>query len=145
MRLGAAAMLTSLVFALVAAGPVAGNAPVVLGVRGLFPQGGVGWGTPHPPYIFNGGDPNGTAWKLRWLGWGTALARARGLTWIFKPTGGYFSRPGSIELRASRIARCRANDPLSYTRLLARESLRPGGPFGHWFAWNGLSTLCRRA
>lgn len=144
MRFGACAICASLAFAFAAVGSAADHGPVALGVTGLFPRGSVGWGTAHPRYIFNGGDPNGTAWKLRWTGWGTPVARAEGLTWIFKPTGGYFRKPGNIELRASRIGRCTAKGPRSYTRLLARESLRPGGPFSHWFAWNGLATLCRR-
>jgi hypothetical protein len=143
-RAAAATSCAALVFSVATAVVAADLSPVVLGVKGLFPRGSAGWGTAHPRYIFNGGDPNGTAWKLRWTGWGGPVARAQGLTWIFKPTGGYFRKPGNIELQASRTGRCTANGPRSYTRLLARESLRPGGPLGPWFAWNGLATLCRR-
>jgi hypothetical protein len=114
---------------------------VVLGKRGLLPH-GRGWGSAHPARIDNGGDPNGTAWQLRWTGWGSPVARARGLTWIFRPNGGYFSKPGAIELRASRIGRCTPGGPPAYTRLEAREALRPGGRLSRWFAWGGWKTTC---
>lgn len=121
------------------------GADVVLGTKNLFSPDGRGWGTAHPRLIYNGGDPNGRAWNLRWVGWGSAVALGRGLTWIFRPSGGYFTKPGLIELRAYRVSRCSPNGPRAYTRLHARESLRPGGPFGRWFAWAHLRTICRRS
>ncbi len=49
---------------------------------------------------FNGGDPSGRAWKSRWSGWGSGVALARGLTWINAPRGGYYKKPGAVELPA---------------------------------------------
>jgi hypothetical protein len=131
----------AVLFVGVASGALAGRETVLLGVKGLFPH-GAGWGTAHPRRIFNGGDPSGTAWKLTWSGWGAHVATAHGLTWIFKPSGGYFAKPGSIELRASRIGRCTSSGGRAYTRLIARTSVRPDGPLGPWFRWNQLTTLC---
>jgi hypothetical protein len=75
--------------------------------------------------IFNGGDPSGRAWNLRWRGWGTPVATAQGLTWISRPAGGYYAKPAAIELRASRIGQCVPDGPRAYTQLQAREALRP--------------------
>jgi hypothetical protein len=121
------------------------RADVVLGAKNLFSPDGRGWGTAHPRLIDNGGDPNGRAWNLRWVGWGSAFALGRGMTWIFRPSGGYFTKPGLIELRAYRVGHCSSNTARAYTRLRARESLRPRGPFGRWFTWAGLRTICRRS
>jgi hypothetical protein len=120
----------------------AASDPVVLGAATLFTD-GVGWGTEHPVLIFNGGDPNGRAWKLKWSKWGGDVAYAEGLTWIFRPTGGYFTKPGAIELQAYGVGRCSKAGGRAYLHLRARESVRPGGPFGRWFAWAGLRTICR--
>ena len=124
-----------------AAGPATGGTQVVLGKKDLLMY-GIGWGTAHPRTIFNGGDPNGRAWGLHWTRWGASRSLARGRTWIFKPAGGYYSKPGAIELRASRIGRCTAGGPRAYTRLQAREAVRPGGPLGRWFVWGGWKSLC---
>jgi hypothetical protein len=132
--------LTALALALSAWAPSSGST-VVLGRKGQLPH-GIGWGTAHPRTIFNGGDPNGRAWALRWTDWGAPATHARGRTWLFKPDGGYYSKPGAIELRASRIARCTPHGPRAYTRLQAREAVRPGGPLGHWFTWGGWKSLC---
>jgi len=117
------------------------SASVVLGREHLL-QGGQGWGTAHPSLIFNGGDPSGRAWDLRWSGWGSPVAEAHGLTWIFRPDGGYFGKPGAIELRASVIGRCTPSGPRAYTRLEARVAARPGGPLGKWFVWGGWKSTC---
>lgn len=116
--------------------------PVALGATTLF-KNGVGWGTAHPALIFNGGDPNGRAWKLKWRDWGRDVTYATGLTWIFRPGGGYFGKPGGIELQAYGIGRCSQAGGRAYLHLRARESVRPGGPFGRWFLWAGLRTICR--
>jgi hypothetical protein len=115
--------------------------PIVLGKKHLLRY-GTGWGTAHPHVIFNGGVPNGKAWDLRWRGWGTASARARGLTWLYKPKGGYYGTPGAIELRAYRIGRCTSRGPLAYTRLQVREAIKPGGPLGRWQPWGDWHDIC---
>jgi len=114
---------------------------VVLGKKGLLPY-GRGWGQAHPRLIFNGGVPNGKAWNLRWTGWGSPVAHAHGLTWIYRPGGGYFGKPAEIELRAFRIGRCSPAGPWAYTRLGAREAVRPGGPLSRWFPWGGWTSIC---
>ena len=132
-------MIAALVLASSALG--SSSSVVVLGKRHV-PANGQGWGTAHPRLIYNGGDPNGRAWQLQWTGWGSPVARAHGLTWIFRPHGGYFAKPGAIELRASVIGRCTSNGPRAYTRLEAREAVRPGGPLSRWFVWGGWKSTC---
>ena len=114
---------------------------VVLGKKNLL-NNGAGWGTAEPTTVYNGGDPSGHAFHLRWTAWGSASAYAQGLNWIFKPQGGYYQKPGEIELRAYRIGQCVAGGPHAYTRLQARVAARPGGPLGKWFAWGGWRTIC---
>ncbi len=114
---------------------------MVLGKKHLL-RGGIGWGTAHPRLIFNGGDPSGRAWRLTWHGWGAPVAHARGVTSIFRPKGGYYRKPGAIELRASRIGRCTPHGPRAYTFLQARVAVRPGGRLTHWFAWGGSKSIC---
>jgi hypothetical protein len=127
---------------LVVAGSALGSSSqIVLGKANLLPN-GRGWGTAHPRLIDNGGDPNGKAWDLQWTGWGSPVAQAHGLTWIFRPNGGYFGEPGAIQLRASKIGRCTSNGPRAYTQLEAREALRPGGRLSKWFVWGGWKSTC---
>ena len=121
----------------------AGTREVVLGKRNLTGNDGVGWGTAHPSVIDNGGVPSGKAWNLRWSNWGAASATAHGLTWLYRPKGGYYRRPGAMELRAYRLGRCEVGGDPAYTRLAARVATRPGGPLGQWFAWGGWRTICR--
>jgi hypothetical protein len=134
------ALLVSAGLAMVGAAAGA-KTSVVLGKKHLLAY-GIGWGTAHPRLIFNGGDPSGKAWHLRWRNWGAPSASARGLTWIFRPKGGYYRKPGAIELRASRIGRCTPHGPRAYTRLRARVAVRPGGHLTHWFAWGGWKSTC---
>jgi len=114
-----------------------GRGVVVLGVAGSLPY-GIGWGTPHPRTIFNGGVPSGRAWDLTWTGWGSKVAMARGLTYLYAENSGGYAGEGAIELRASQIGSCGLGGPMSYTRLEARVARRPGGPLGRWYAWSGL-------
>jgi len=53
-----------------------------------------------------------------------------------------FAKPGAVELRASVIGRCSASGPRAYTRLQAREALRPGGLMSRWFVWGGRKSIC---
>jgi hypothetical protein len=70
---------------------------------------GRGWGTPHPPLLDNDGDPSGRAWRIRWTGWGTDVARGSGFTYVLGSTAGSGYRTGRLQLRASHIGRCNAN------------------------------------
>jgi hypothetical protein len=117
------------------------QAGVVLGKKNVLPN-SVGFGTAHPRLIFDGRGRNGRAWHLSWRQWGAAIAQARGLAWIVSPRGGYYGKPGSIELRASRIGRCSRSRPLAYTFLQARTAVRPGGRLGHWLAWGRWKSTC---
>ena len=119
----------------------AASTGVVLGKKHLL-RDGIGWGTAHPRLIFNGGDPSGQARRLVWHDWGAPVATARGLTSIYRPKGGYYRKPGAIELRASHLGRCTPHGPRAYTFLQARVAVRPGGRLGHWFAWGGWKSIC---
>ena len=113
----------------------------VLGSRHFAPH-GVGWGTARPPTLFNGGDPSGKVWKIRWSSWGGKVVTGRGLNWVLRPTGGYYAKPVPIDLRAYRLGRCSPGQPLAYLHLDVREPSRPGGTVGRWFAWGGAHLLC---
>ena len=103
---------------------------------------GKGWGKAHPHHIFNGGDPSGEVAKLEWRGWGGATATGDGVTWLLRPEGGYYARPGRIELRAERLGSC-PDGTWGYTRLEFRAAHRPGGPLGrHWRRWGGDGDIC---
>jgi hypothetical protein len=119
----------------------AGHRQVVLGSPEVV-QNAVGWGTAHPRRIDNGGVPSGKAFNLRWTSWGTSVAHARGLTWIYTPHGGYYGKPGVIEMRAYRIGQCMAGGPPAYTRLQIRVVRKPGGRLSGWFAWGGWHSIC---
>ena len=105
---------------------------VVLGDVGLMGPDGRGWGHQHPSEIYNGGDASGMIFAIRWSSWGGAVAVGRGANPTFKPGGGYYRRPVTVELRAFDVRRCTPNGPLAYSRLSARSQLRPGGALGPW-------------
>jgi hypothetical protein len=115
------------------------SANVVLGAKAFAPD-GTGWGTSEPAEIFNGGDPSGLITEVHWSSWGDAQANGSGKNPIFKPQGGYYRRPVSIELRASGLGRCAGR--AAYTRLSVREPRRPGGPLGPWRSWSGATSIC---
>ena len=101
-----------------------------------------GWGKAHPRHVFNGGDPSGEVAKLEWRHWGGATATGRGVTWLLRPDGGYYARPGRIVLRAEGLGTC-ADGAAAYTRLEFRVAHRPGGPVGkHWRPWAGDGDIC---
>jgi hypothetical protein len=101
-----------------------------------------GWGKAHPRHVFNGGDPSGEVAKLVWSHWGDATATGRGVTWLLRPEGGYYARPGRIVLRAEGLGVCADGTP-AYTRLEFRVAHRPGGPVGrHWHLWAGDGDIC---
>jgi hypothetical protein len=137
------ALAGALLFGLLARAEAAGPR-VVLGAHGLVRY-GAGWGSPHPSKISNGGDASGLAYQLHWRTWGGTSAIADGLNPIFKPGGGYYQKPGRIQLRATDKGRCSRGGPLAYRQLYARVSSRPGGPLGKWFRWGGQQNICKRS
>ncbi len=121
----------------------AAAATPVLGEAGFYGEYGEGWGTAKPKLIFNGGAPSGRASKITWRSWGSATATGRGSTPIYKSSGGYYTKLGRIQLRASRLSSCPGTDGLAaYTRLTARVQQKPGGRYGRWFQWGGNADLC---
>jgi len=105
--------------------------------------GGRGWGTSRPKSIDNGGDPSGIVNKIRWSTWGGKAAIGYGLTWVNKPTGGYYATQARIELKALNIGLCYPKGPRAYRKLAYRAAARPGGPLGAWYLWGGQKTLCK--
>ena len=114
---------------------------VVLGSASWAPH-GKGFGTAHPQEIFNGGDANGSVSDIQWSSWGGRTAFGVGEQPIFKPGGGYYSRPVQARLHAVALGRCYPGGPLAYRRLYVRDPVRPGGPLGKWYLWSGSSSLC---
>ena len=76
----------------------------VLGSPGHLAPAGKGWGKAHPRHVFNGGDPSGEVAKLEWRHWGGPPPRARGVTWLLRPEGGYYAaaRPDRAPRRGAR-------------------------------------------
>ncbi len=114
----------------------------VLGSTAFIPRIGVGWGTYRPREIFNGGDPSGMVYGITWTGWGKPESIGHGKTYIFKPTGGYYSRSVTAELAAFDLGRCTTGGPLAYRLLEVRVPSAPGAKFGKWFVWSDVKTLC---
>ncbi len=115
---------------------------IVLGSTSYYAPQSRGWGTVKPRMIFNGGDPSGLVSGIRWQHWGQTSAIGWGVTAIFKPAGGYYSKLVRAELRATDIGRCTAAGPLAYRRLSIRVPARPGGPLRPWSPW-GNGTVCK--
>jgi len=101
-----------------------------------------GWGKAHPRHVFNGGDPSGEVAKLAWRHWGEPTATGRGVTWLLRPGGGYYARPGAIVLRAEGLGTC-ADGTSAYTRLQFRVAHHPGGQVARgWHPWGGDGDIC---
>lgn len=101
-----------------------------------------GYGKVAPRYLNNGGDPSGEVARLAWKHWGGATAKGRGVTWLLRPEGGFFARPGRIVLRASGLGTC-PDGTRAYTHLEYRIAPRPGAPVGHrWGLWEGDGDIC---
>ena len=73
---------------------------VVLGSASHYAPYGEGWGEAKPRAIFNGGVPSGRAYRLTWRTWGKGRSYARGLTYLYRPEGGYYAKA-----RTDRAAR----------------------------------------
>ena len=150
MRLGAGVLVAVIAAAGMAAfataGPVherAAQKPV-LGLKGLMGQYGKGWGKVKPKVIFNGGVPNGRVHSIKWKRWGTERVIGRGLGSQYRPGGGYYPDPVTVKLRPRKIGQCPGQNRPAYTALRAKMQKKPGGSFGRWFNWSGLSSICER-
>ena len=114
----------------------------VLGSPGHLAPAAKGWGKAQPRWVFNGGDPSGEVAQLEWRHWGSPTASGRGVTWLLRPEGGYYARPGRIVLHAEGLGVC-PDGTAAYTRLEFRIAHRPGGPVGkHWHLWAGDGDIC---
>ena len=114
----------------------------VLGSPSHLAPAAKGYGRAAPRHIFNGGDPSGEVAKLEWRHWGAATAMGRGVTWLLRPEGGYYARPGKIVLRAEALGTC-PDGTAAYTRMEFRVAHHPGGPArGHWRLWSGDGDIC---
>jgi hypothetical protein len=131
----------SLFAACFASGGTASTGQIVLGSKTSFLPSRVGWGTPKPRLINNGGDPSGIVSDIRWRNWGQSTATANGVTWL-DPTLTRGWVRGRAQLRASRIGRCSSRGPRAYTRLEGRVAPEKGGRFSSWMLWNGRPNLC---
>jgi hypothetical protein len=137
--LGAAVATVSLV----AVGTAAAQQRVVLGSASYPDPNSRGFGSAHPRAIYNGGDASGSVFDIRWSSWGGRTALGVGKNPIFKPNGGYYPQPVTIQLHAVALGHCSPGAPPAYERLYVREPGRPGGPLGKWFSWSGRNSLCR--
>jgi len=137
----AALAVAASVVAVVPAQSAQRGVPVLGSARHYAPY-AKGFGTAHPRKIDNGGVPNGIVFRIRWRHWGANRAIGRGMTYLYKPRGGYYRRAGRIVLRAQRLGSCGNGRP-AYTLLKARTARRPRVPVsGPWRTWG--SHLCRR-
>lgn len=122
-------------FVVSAASTAQADAEPVLGSPTLYAPHGAGWGTARPHHLDNGGDPAGMVVSLTWKHWGSATATGRGLTYLFRPGGGYYAKSGRIILRAESLGTC-PDGTYGYTRLEYRVAHRPGAtPTKRWHPW----------
>jgi DNA-binding beta-propeller fold protein YncE len=113
----------------------------VLGSTSFHAGIGHGWGTVKPTRIFNGGDPGGIVYGIRWQHWGQTTAIGWGFSFPPRPAGNYYG-PARTELRATDISRCSEGGPLAYRRLYFRAPSRPGGPLRPWSNWSVTGNIC---
>lgn len=118
-----------------------GSGSVVLGSAEFAKPDGEGWGSAQPARVYNGGDPSGLVTEIHWTSWGSSTAIGYGLNSIFKPGGGYYSRPVIVELRAQELGHCGSRP--AYTQLAIRGPSKPEGQFGSWHLWSEAKSLCR--
>ena len=114
---------------------------VVLGSTMFLPH-SKGFGIAAPSTIFKGGDPSGLITHITWQHWGKTTAIGWGRTYIFKPSGGFYSKQVPVELRASTVSWDAADHAQAYMLLDAKEPSRPGGALGSWFEWSGPGGMC---
>lgn len=113
----------------------ASAATVVIGKKNLY-QGGAGWGSSKPKRLYNGGVPNGLIEKIKWRRWGKSSARGNGITYAYKPEGGYYAKPVKIKLEATRLGRCKGGKRRAYTRLIVQPQVKPGGRYDDPAPWS---------
>src|ERR1035437_9857988 len=120
---------------------------VVLGSAAFAGQGGEGWGTSRATRVFNGGgtraDPIGLVKQIEWASGGGSTAIGYGLTFIFKPHGGYYSEPVLVVLRASGLGKCTAKGPRAHAHPSVHNPERPEGSLRPWSSWSGTKSLCK--
>ncbi|HEV3000810.1 MAG TPA: hypothetical protein VGW75_08750 [Solirubrobacteraceae bacterium] len=116
--------------------------PPVLGSPSYVPPYGRGWGEVAPAEFSNGGVPSGHVIDVAWSGWGDPVATGTGRNWLYRPSGGYFRRPGRVQLRVEGLGTCPGEDRPAYTLLFVRAPQWPGGPLGPWLKWSGTRTIC---
>ena len=135
-------LLLASVLVLLPAAVASATPEPALGSPGHLAPTAKGYGKAHPRYVFNGGDPSGEVAQLEWRHWGATTAKGRGVTWLLRPEGGYYARPGKIVLRAEALGTC-PDGTVAYTRLEFRVAHHPGGPVGeHWRLWSGDGDIC---
>jgi hypothetical protein len=140
-RLAVILALSLLLVGIVSSNCAGAGSSVVLGSATFAKPYGEGWGTARPVRIYNGGDPSGLVKEIQWTSWGGRVAIGYGLGWIFKPAGGYYSRPVLVELRAQNIGRCGSQG--AYTQLAIRTPSKPEASLGSWHLWSEAQSLCR--
>jgi hypothetical protein len=113
-----------------------------LGVPGAYGSQGRGWGKVKPHTLYNGGDISGLITHIHWTSWGGAETHGKGKNAIIKPHGGYYRRPVTIKLTATKLKVCRSTGKSAYSTLIAQEPGRPGGPERKPFTWS--HTLCKK-
>ncbi len=146
----AALILVALAAAAVAAPALAAGAgeaempaePPALGSKAFSEPFGAGFGRPEPKVIFNGGDPSGEVSEIHWRSWGGPIAIGYGRNPIFRPQGGYYRKPGRVELRANKLGMCAGKRRLHPPRNPRPQASRR--KLGKWFLWSGAKTICKR-
>jgi hypothetical protein len=72
---------------------------------------------------------------------GAPVATGRGLTWVARPKGSYYAKPGTIEMRGFLIKKCGRRGSRGYSRVRVRVA-STGGHFSRWYLWGGRHNLC---
>jgi hypothetical protein len=101
---------------------------VVLGGVVYGAPNGEGWGSERPGEISNGGDAGGTLLEVHWSSWGGAVAHGTADHPIFRPNGGYYSRPVVAQLKATKLGHCEGHRAYQAPDPRAEEAGRAARP-----------------